>query len=141
MRIKTQAPVDTDAMAAGQRRLNAAKQASFEAMKDLRERRRALGANKRQGRVGGVHQDAMFHAIEERGKTVLNDDDYWRFEQTKNPWMTLDGHAPNTDSINGHKTRQGKVSTKIIFRNGYAITLAWNKKKHDWNVVKREKIG
>lgn len=141
MRIKTQAAVDTDAMAANQRQLDAAKQASFEAMKDLRERRRAVGATKRQGRVGGVHQDAMFHAIEERGKTVLNDDDYWRFEQTKNPWMTLDGHAPNTDSPNGHSTRHGKVSTKVIFHNGMATTLVWDKKSAGWKTVKQEKIG
>lgn len=116
MRIKVQAPVDTAAMAAGQAKLDAAKAATYAAMKELRAERAAVGAKKRRGRTGALHYDALVHALDERGKDVLTKagDDYWNWEKRQNPWMSEDGQAPGTDSANGHRNRYGKVRERYV---------------------------
>lgn len=130
MRIKVQPAVDTKAMAAKQASLDRAKADTFAAMKQLREERAASGAKKRRGRTGAIHYDALVHAMDEQGKDVLTKagDDYWKWEMRQNPWMTEDGKAPGTDSINGRGNRFGKVKERF-FRGKW---WHWDAKIGDW---------
>lgn len=115
MKINIQPAVDADAMAAGQAALDRAKRETFDAMRELREQRKAVGARRRQGRTGAIHYDALANAIEERGNDVLTKagDDYWNWEKRRNPWMCEDGQAPGTDSANGRGNRFGRVREKF----------------------------
>lgn len=128
--IKVQKNADDRKMAREQKRLDAAKSATFEAMKELREKRRAAGRSDKQGLVGQIHYDALMNAVEQEGPDVLSSAgrDYFEFEARQNPWMTVDGKAPGTDSINGHRCRLGKVKEKYIGGEWYH----WDAKKGDW---------
>ena len=130
MRIKVQKGVDTNAMAAGQRRLDRAKAETFAAMKELKERRAASGVRKRFGRTGAIHYDALVHAMDEQGKDVITPagKDYWDFEKRKNPWMCEDGCVPGTDSVNGHVNRFGKVRERFMRGKWWH----WDDKTGDW---------
>ena len=130
MRVKIQPAVDTDAMAARQKSLDVAKRETFAAMKELRAQRAALGSKRRTGRTGAIHYDALAHAIEEQGKDVMTKagDDYWQWEQKRNPWMTETGEAPNTDSANGHANRFGKVREKFMHGEWWH----WDAERGEW---------
>lgn len=139
--IKVQKNVNDKAMAREQRKLDVAKRETFEAMKELREKRRATGAKRRRGQTGAIHYDALMNAVDQMGPEVLGNAgrEFWDFEARKNPWMTEDGVAPGTDSINGRKNRIGKVSEKMIG----GVWYHWDERKQDWvegEVKKRKGI-
>lgn len=140
--IKVQKSFDAAAHGREQRKLDIAKKETFEAMKELREERRAMGITKKQGRIGGIHYSALMNAVEQEGPEVLSaaGQDYFDHEARINPWITIDGKSPNTDSPNGHKTRFGKVKEKMIGGKWYH----WDEKAGGWvegEITKRKGVA
>lgn len=114
MRITKGKCVDRQAIGRAQAKMDAAKRVAYKEMKDLAAQRQAVGAKKGEGRVGGVHRDAMFAAIASEGPEVLTAaaKSWWDDQKRRNPWMCADGVVPGTDSINGHVCKYGKVSER-----------------------------
>ena len=57
---------------ARQRKMERAKAATAAAMKDLAAKRKAAGAKSGEGRIGGVHIDAVMEAINQEGPEVMS---------------------------------------------------------------------
>ena len=130
MRITHKRTVDKAAVGAAQKRMDAAKAEAHAAMKDLAAQRQAVGAKAGEGRVGGVHREALFEAIRQEGPEVLSSaaQSWWDDQKRMNPWMCADGHVPGCDSINGHRNRIGKVRERM--RGGH--WEHWDAKLGDW---------
>lgn len=122
--------VDKQAVGRAQARLDAARAFAAKEMKELRERRKAVGAKAREGRVGGWHRDAVMNAIESEGPEVMSSaaQGYWDDMKRLYPEMCADGCVPGTDSINGRGNRLGKVKEKFVGGHWYH----WDKKLGGW---------
>ena len=115
-------------------RMKREKKMEIEASKALHRQRRELGMEgRREGRVGAKSRHAVLNAVRTMGKEVLTEEgaDYWRFLERKYPWQALDGRPENTDSINGHRCRQGKVARRYIPGKGWYVweRNGWRKEK------------
>ena len=98
-------------------RMRREKKMEIEASKKLIRQRRELGMEgRREGRVGAKSRHAVLNAVRTMGKEILTEagEDYWRFLERKYPWQALDGRPQGTDSANGHRCRQGKVSRRYV---------------------------
>lgn len=130
MRITHKKTVDRQAVGAAQKRLDAAREFAAKEMKELRERREAVGAKPGEGRVGGWHRDAVFNAIAQEGPEVMTSaaDGYWRDMKRLYPESCADGRVPGTDSLNGHGNRYGRVKER--YRAGR--WEHWDAARGDW---------
>lgn len=141
MRINHKRTVDKQAVGAAQARMDHAKEVCYREMKDLAAKRKAVGAKPGEGRIGGVHRDALFEAVRQEGPEVLSSaaKGWWDDQKRLNPWMCADGVVPGTDSINGHRNRLGKVSERWMKGKWYH----WDSKVGDWvpgEITKRKGI-
>jgi len=141
MRITSTKGVDRQFVWKAQKRMDAARAMAAAEMKELRQRREAVGAKKGEGRVGGWHREAVMNAIASEGPEVLGSDakGYWDDMKRLYPEMSADGAIPGTDSVNGHVGRMGKVKEKY-FRGKWWY---WDKRIGDWvegEITKRKGI-
>ena len=116
MRIKSNRTVCPEWIEANAR-MRRERKMEIEASKKLIRQRRELGLEgRREGRVGAKSRHAVLNAVRTMGKEILTEDgaDYWRFLERKYPWQALDGRPECTDSANGHRCRQGKVSRRYV---------------------------
>ena len=142
MRITTKRTVDKQLLGAAQKRLDAARASAATEMKSLREQRKAAGAKKGQGRIGGWHVDAVMNAIASEGPEVMTAaaKGYWDDMKRRYPEMCADDAIPGTDSANGHRNRLGKVREKWIKGQWYH----WDNELGDWvpgEITKRKGIS
>ena len=103
-------------------RMQREKKLEIDASKALIRKRRELGMEgRREGRVGAKSRHAVLNAVRTMGKEIMTEDgaDYWRFLERKYPWQAPDGRPEGTDSINGHRCRQGKVTMRFIPGKGW----------------------
>lgn len=103
-------------------RMKRERKLEIESSKELIRRRRELGMEgRREGRVGAKSRHAVLNAVRTMGKEILTEEgaDYWRFLERKYPWQALDGSPEGTDSANGHRCRQGKVTKRYIPGKGW----------------------
>ena len=114
MRITTKKTIDRQKAGAAQASLDQARAYAAAEMKELRERRRAAGAKKGEGRVGGWHIDAVMNAVATEGPEVLSGaaKGYWDDMKRLYPEACADDAVPGTDSANGHKNRLGVVKER-----------------------------
>ena len=141
MRITQKRTVDKQLLGAAQKKLDAARATAAAEMKTLREKRRAAGAKKGEGRVGGWHVDAVMNAIASEGPEVMSAaaKGYWDDMKRRYPEMCADDAVPGTDSINGRRNRLGKVREKWIAGKWYH----WDDKLGDWvpgEITKRKGV-
>lgn len=103
-------------------RMRREKKLEIDASKALIRQRRELGLEgRREGRVGAKSRHAVLNAVRTMGKEILTEagEDYWRFLERKYPWQAPDGRPRGTDSVNGHRCRQGKVSRRYMHGRWY----------------------
>lgn len=125
-----------------QKRLDASRAMAAAEMKELRERRKAAGAKKGEGRVGGWHIDAVMNAIASEGPEVMTSaaKGYWDDMKRRYPEACADDNIPGTDSANGHRNRYGVVRER--WRNGH--WEHFDKKTGEWvagEITKRKGIA
>lgn len=116
---------------ARQRKMERAKAATAAAMKDLAAKRSAAGAKSGEGRVGGVHIDAVMEAINQEGPEVMSQaaSGWWEDQKRLNPWMCADGVVPDGNSPNGRYGRHGKVRERYVAGRGWEH---WDPSVRDW---------
>ena len=108
--------------------------------KELRDaqRRTARAARERErlgltGRLTGsgrlrmqVDPAAVFNAVNQEGPEVLSragEESYWRDMRRRHPEIAV-GQPDSGQSLNGMRNRHGRVSMKILFRNGKKVVMA-----------------
>ena len=141
MRIAVKNGPDKQAYGKIQKHLDAARAENAAAMKELREQRKAAGAKRGEGRVGGVHIDAVMNAIATEGPEVMTSaaKGYWDDMKRMYPEISADDSIPGTDSANGRRNKYGVVKER--WRNG-----RWehfDKKRGEWvagEITKRKGI-
>ena len=141
MRITHKRTVDRELLGAAQKKLDAARATAAAEMKTLKEQRKAVGAKKGQGRVGGWHVDAVMNAIASEGPEVMTAaaKGYWDDMKRLYPEMCADEAVPGTDSLNGARNKYGRVKEKWIKGKWYH----WDEKLGDWvpgEITKRKGI-
>lgn len=142
MRITQKKTVSSEVVGKCQAHLNQCRATAAAEIKTLREKRRAAGAKKGEGRVGGWHRDAVLNAIMGEGPEVMSSaaSSYWDDMKRKYPEMCADDAIPSTDSPNGHTGRLGKVKEKFIGGKWYH----WDRAQRTWvpgEVSKRKGIA
>jgi hypothetical protein len=142
MRITHKRTVDRELLGAAQKKLDAARATAAAEMKTLKEQRKAVGAKKGQGRVGGWHVDAVMNAIASEGPEVMTAaaKGYWDDMKRLYPEMCADEAVPGTDSLNGARNKYGRVKEKWIKGKWYH----WDTERGDWvpgEITKRKGIN
>ena len=115
MRIVQGKKLVSDGHGAAQAKMNRAKAANYAAMRDLAAKRQAAGVKAGEGRVGGIHQEAVMEAIRQEGPEVMTTAAkcWWDDQVRLNPWLAADGVVPDGNSANGRYGRHGKVRERM----------------------------